>query len=86
VKSFNAQGAETLANPVYHGVRAANFFCGDDAAAKQIVKQLIEEIGFEAIDAGALKSARLLEPLMLLWLASAQTLGTRDFAFHLLRR
>ena len=86
VKSFNAQGAETLANPVYRGVRAVNFYCGDDADAKRIVKGLIEEIGFEAIDAGALKAARLLEPLMLLWLASGQALGTRDFAFHLLRR
>jgi predicted dinucleotide-binding enzyme len=86
VKSFNAQGAETLANPVYGGVRAANFFCGDDPEAKRIVKALIEEVGFEAIDAGPLKSARYLEPLMLLWLASAQALGTRDLAFTLLRR
>jgi NADPH-dependent F420 reductase len=86
VKSFNAQGAETLANPVYGGVRAANFFCGDDAEAKQIVKGLIEEVGYEAIDAGPLKSARYIEPLMLLWLASSQALGSRDFAFNLLRR
>ena len=86
VKSFNAQGAETIANPVYNGVRAANFFCGDDPEAKQIVKGLIEEVGFEAIDAGALKSARYLEPLMLLWLQSSQALGTRDLAFKLLRR
>ena len=86
VKSFNAQGAETLANPVYGGVRAVNFYCGDDPDAKGIVKALIENVGFEPIDAGPLKSARLLEPLMLLWLASGQALGTRDFAFHLLRR
>jgi predicted dinucleotide-binding enzyme len=86
VKSFNAQGAENLANPVYHGVAASNFFCGDDADAKRIVKTLIEQIGFEAVDAGPLKSARLLEPLMLLWLASAQTVGTRDIAFKLLQR
>jgi NADPH-dependent F420 reductase len=86
VKSFNAQGAETLANPVYNGVRAVNFYCGDDADAKRVVKGLVEDVGFEAIDAGPLKSARLLEPLMLLWLSSGQALGTRDFAFHLLRR
>ncbi len=86
VKSFNAQGAETLANPVYRGVRAVNFYCGDDAEAKRIVKGLIEEIVFEAIDAGELKSARYLEPLMLLWLQSAKALGTRDIGFNLLRR
>jgi predicted dinucleotide-binding enzyme len=86
VKSFNAQGAETLSNPVYGGVRAVNFYCGDDADAKRIVRGLIEEVGFEPMDAGALKGARLLEPLMLLWQASMQVLGTRDFAFQLLRR
>jgi NADPH-dependent F420 reductase len=86
VKSFNAQGAENLANPVYRGVPASNFYCGDDATAKAHVQQLITEVGFEAIDAGALKSARLLEPLMLLWISCAQTIGTRDIAFKLLQR
>lgn len=86
VKSFNAQGAENLAQPVYGGVAASNFYCGDDGAGRQVMKQLIEEVGFEAVDAGPLKHARLLEPLMLLWIACAQTTGTRDLAFKLLRR
>lgn len=85
-KSFNAQGAENLANPVYDGKRATNFFCGDDPAGKRILKELVEDVGFEAVDAGPLKNARLLEPLMLLWIACAQTVGTRDIAFSLLRR
>ena len=85
-KSFNAQGAENLAQPIYGEVHATNFFCGDDPAGKSVVKQLVEEVGFEAVDAGPLKSARLLEPLMLLWVACAQSLGTRDISFKLLRR
>jgi NADPH-dependent F420 reductase len=85
-KSFNAQGAENLAQPVYGGVAASNFFCGDDAEARKAVKTLVEDIGFEAIDAGPLKNARLVEPLMLLWMASSQALGTRDVAFKVLRR
>jgi NADPH-dependent F420 reductase len=85
-KSFNAQGAENLANPIYGGVAASNFFCGDDADARRAVKTLVEDIGFEAIDAGPLKNARLVEPLMLLWMASSQALGTRDVAFKVLRR
>ena len=86
VRSFNAQGAENLANPVYGGVAASNFFCGDDAHARALVKQLVEDVGFDAVDAGPLKSARLLEPLMLLWVTCAQQQGTRDIAFKLLRR
>ena len=85
-KSFNAQGAENLADPVYGGVRATNWYCGDDAAAKQTVHQLVEDVGFEAVDAGPLSAARLLEPLMLLWMASSRSVGTRDLAFKLLRR
>jgi len=85
-KSFNAQGAENLASPEYPGGRATNFFCGDDAEGRKLVKQLVEDVGFDAADAGPLKNARLLEPMMLLWVACAQSLGTRDLAFRLLRR
>ncbi|HEY8210533.1 MAG TPA: NADPH-dependent F420 reductase [Myxococcaceae bacterium] len=85
-KSFNAQGAENLAGTVYGGVQATNFFCGDDAAGKAVMKQLVEDVGFEAVDAGPLASARMLEPLMLLWVTSSRALGTRDLAFKLLRR
>lgn len=86
VRSFNAQGAENLANPVYGGIAASNFYCGDNADAKRTVAQLIAEVGFEPIDAGPLASARLLEPLMLLWITTSRQLGTRDIAFKLLRR
>lgn len=86
VKSFNAQGAENLANPVYNGVPASNFYCGDDAKARAAVKTLVEDVGFEAVDAGPLQNARYLEPLMMLWVTCSRSLGTRDIAFKLLRR
>ena len=86
VKSFNAQGAENLATPHYGEITASNFYCGDDAEAKRTVATLIADVGFEPIDAGPLASARLLEPLMLLWITCSRTLGTRDIAFKLLRR
>lgn len=86
VKSFNAQGAENIVDPVYHGVPASNFFCGDDAAARATVKQLVADVGFEPIDVGPLESARLVEPLMMLWMMSSRALGTRDVAFKVLRR
>jgi 8-hydroxy-5-deazaflavin:NADPH oxidoreductase len=85
-KSFNAQGAENLADPVYGGVRATNFYCGDDPEGKRIVHQLVEDVGFEAVDAGGLSAARLLEPLMVLWISVSRTVGSRDIAFKLLRR
>jgi len=86
VKAFNTQGAESLTNPVYNGVRATNFFCGDDVAAKRVVQGLVEDVGFEAVDVGPLRNARFLEPLTLLWVSATQALGTREIAFKLLRR
>ena len=87
VKAFNSIGAANMANPVFGSQRATMFFCGDDAAAKTIVARLVEEIGFEPVDAGALAIARLLEPLAMLWihLAYARGMGP-DFAFKLIQR
>jgi predicted dinucleotide-binding enzyme len=87
VKAFNSIGAANMANPVFGSQRATMFFCGDDAAAKSTVARLVEEIGFEPVDAGALAIARLLEPLAMLWihLAYARGMGP-DFAFKLIRR
>lgn len=84
VKSFSAQGAENLAHPAYDGVAASNFYCGDDADAKAVVRDLIAEVGFEPIDVGSLTSARYLEPLTMLWITASRTLG-RQFAFKVLR-
>ena len=86
VKSFNSQGAETLADPVYGGLAASGFFCGDDAGAKRIVADLIADVGLEPVDVGPLRQARWLEALTLLWLSAAATGGSRDIAFRLLRR
>ena len=87
VKAFNTVGANIMADPSFDGHKPVMFFCGDDAEAKQVVKTLIDELVFEAVDAGPLTQARLLEPFALLWmsLALAQGMG-RDFAFELLRR
>jgi predicted dinucleotide-binding enzyme len=87
VKAFNSVGANIMANPVFGPDRPVMFYCGDDAGAKLAVKPLIEELGFEAVDAGPLRQARTLEPFALLWisLAYAQGLG-REIAFKLLRR
>lgn len=84
-KSFNAQGAENLAAPVYASGPAANFFCGDDAGARAIVEQLVRDVGFEPVFAGPLVRARVLEPLMMLWVTAARASGRRAMGFELLR-
>lgn len=83
-KAFNQTGAENLGNPGRYAARPVMFVCGDDAARKPAVLGLVGDAGFEAIDAGGLRVARLVEPYAMLWihLAHGQGMG-RDFAFAL---
>ncbi len=46
--------------------RPSLVYCGDDASSKRITAQLIHDVGFEAVDAGALRVARYAEPFTLL--------------------
>lgn len=87
VKIFNTTGFNNMANPRYGDDSATMFYCGDDSAAKAVAARLAEDLGFEAVDAGSLSQARLLEPLALLWvhLAVKQRMG-REIAFRLMRR
>lgn len=87
VKAFNCIGAKSMLDPKFGAFRADMFICGDDPEAKTIVAGLGRVIGFDMIDAGPLTSARLLEPLAMLWidLALKQGLG-EDIGFKLLRR
>jgi len=87
VKAFNTTGVGNMQDPRYGAQAATMFLCGDDAAAKAVVTQLGDELGFAMIDTGPLTIARLLEPLAMLWmhLAVFQGQGT-EFAFMLQRR
>jgi len=87
VKAFNTIGAGNYGNAEFAGARADGFYCGDDATAKTKVKPLIADVGLIPVDVGALRNARLLEPLAMLWidLAINQKWGP-NHAFKLLRR
>jgi 8-hydroxy-5-deazaflavin:NADPH oxidoreductase len=63
VKAFNTQFASHMDTGAVDGQQLTVFAAGDDAAAKDRVIQMARDIGFDAIDAGPLQNARLLEPL-----------------------
>jgi len=77
VKAFNATFAEIYAakKALINGCRLTVFYAGDDTIAKEPVKHLIETLGFDAVDAGPLQNARLLEPLSLLNIHLGRVLG-----------
>jgi predicted dinucleotide-binding enzyme len=63
------------------------FVAGDDAANKPKVMALVGDLGFEVIDAGPLRNARLLEAHAMLWIDLALKRGQgRDWAFAVVRR
>ncbi len=68
IKAFNTIGAEQLLDPMFDGVPASLFICGDDSAAKATVAVLAADIGFEAVDCGDITNAKMLEDLTRLWI------------------
>jgi len=87
VKIFNTTGFANMAEPVYGGIAASMFLCGNDEEARGIAARLAKDLGFDPVDVGALKEARLLEPLAMLWIHLALERGMgREIAFALLRR
>ena len=55
VKAFNTIGAEGMAGFDFNGRPATMLYCGDDILAKEAVRQLAADLGFEPLDAGTLR-------------------------------
>jgi predicted dinucleotide-binding enzyme len=87
VKAFNSASVKVMLNPQFGEHRATMFYCGDDPSSKLTVRQLIEDIGFDPVDAGSLTSSRYLEPLAMLYihLAFRQGFGS-NCAFKIMKR
>ena len=86
-KTLNTTGFGNMANPVFRGVKSVMFVAGDDATNKPGVIELVAALGFEVVDAGPLRNARLLEAHAMLWIELAIKRGLgRDFAFAIVRR
>jgi hypothetical protein len=66
VKAFNTSFAAVMSTGQINGEKLAGLVAGDDADATAQVLGLVQQLGFDAVDAGPLASARLLEPLALL--------------------
>ncbi len=87
VKSFNNVSAAIMANPIFGDQRATMFYCGDDADAKSVVRDLAAELDFDPVDAGPLKIARYLEPFAMLYIQLAVKEGWgSNCAFRIMKR
>lgn len=82
VKTLNQVGAEIMADNSGLPLRPVMFMAGNDDAAKTQVAALLTDLGFEALDAGDITKARILEPYALVWINQALMRGKgRKWAF-----
>ena len=86
-KTLNQTGAENMETASLYPIRPVMFVAGDDEAKKPVVLLLVASLGFEAVDAGPLRNARLIEAYGMLWIDQALYRGRgRSFAFALTDR
>jgi len=66
VAAFKANFWETLLEPVSPHANTVRdvFYVGDDGADKEIVAHLIEDLGFQPVDCGPLRNARILDGMV----------------------
>jgi hypothetical protein len=86
-KTLNQIGADSMDKVAQFPIRPVMFVAGDDELKKPTVLRLIAKLGFEAVDAGPLRIARLLEPYGMLWIDQALNRGRGpSFAFAITER
>lgn len=66
-QAFNTISSATVRAVGSYGEKPTAFVCGDDGEAKNTVRALARDIGFDEADGGPLLSARFTEPIGMMW-------------------
>lgn len=85
VKAFNTVLAQHMDTGRLGDQSLTAFVAGDDTETKKTVLELARDVGFDAVDGGPLRNARLLEPLAFFNIQLGYVLGMgTQFGFQLL--
>jgi hypothetical protein len=86
VKAFSCVGNHFMVNPDFDGLKPTMFICGNDSGAKETVKIILDQFGWETEDMGAVEAARAIEPLCMLWCIPGLSKNQWMHAFKLLKK
>ncbi len=81
VKAFNTVSYETMLDPSTSGGPVSIPLVGNDPEAKARVADIVESLGFEAIDLGPIEHAHQVEGMLILWINGR--MNDREFDYHL---
>src|SRR6266480_5048610 len=86
-RAFNTLGWENFADPVFDGIQADLFYCGPDGDAREVVEQLITDVGLRPMRLGDVDQVGLVDSVGSLWFALALGQGKgRHLAFKVLSK
>jgi predicted dinucleotide-binding enzyme len=85
VKAFNVVNWKIMEQPARAGGAVTIPIAGDAAEAKRRVARLVEELGFEAFDAGRLANARYLEGMAMLYVDAMAQDPPQRFEYYFRR-
>ncbi len=86
-RAFNTLGWENFADPVFDGIQADLFYCGPDGDARDVVEQMIADVGLRPIRLGDVDQVGLVDSVGSLWFALALGQGKgRHLAFKVLSK
>jgi predicted dinucleotide-binding enzyme len=66
VKAFSSVGNGLMVNPKLAS-KPSMFICGNDGGAKEQMRAILDQFGWETEDMGVAAAARAIEPLCILW-------------------
>jgi len=86
VKALNTMNSDVMVDPAKLDEPHTVFVCGNDGAAKDAVRQMLQSFGWHDImDVGDITAARATESYLPLWLALWKRLGTAQFNIRVVR-
>jgi len=85
VKAFNNVGAHLMVNPSFEATPTM-FIAGNNEASKTEVSHILDQFGYDTEDLGGAKSARVIEPLCILWCIPGFKHNEWGHAFKLLKK